>query len=140
DTGLCLEEQPLSRIWDRFYQVDTTAKRRSGGAGLGLAIVRSLVELHGGLVWAQSRGANRGSSFSFSLPLAPVENAEFGIRNAELDQSEAIPQSTIGVLSGPPQSESTVLVAEDDADQREILCEMLKMEGYHVVLAHDGEE
>ena len=69
DTGSGLAPDQLNRIWNRFYQVDATSRRRSGGAGLGLAIVRSLAELHGGLVWAESRGTGNGSTFRFSLPV-----------------------------------------------------------------------
>src|SRR5207244_8321920 len=72
DTGAGLAADQLELIWDRFYQVDSTTKRRSGGAGLGLAIVRNLVELHGGRVWARSEGINQGSTFSFSVPVASV--------------------------------------------------------------------
>src|SRR4051794_4420610 len=73
DTGAGIPEDQLDLIWERFYQVDSTAKRRAGGAGLGLAIVRNLVELHGGRVWARSEGLDKGSTFSFTLPLALEE-------------------------------------------------------------------
>lgn len=134
DTGAGLEEEQLERIWDRFYQVDATSRRRTGGAGLGLAIVRSIVELHGGLVWVESRGPGRGSDFHFSLPIASRE---------ALHEMEGLPKPK----ARPPmrtarkgESLGTVLVAEDDADQREIIFEMLELEGYEVVLANDGEE
>ncbi|HUP27861.1 MAG TPA: ATP-binding protein, partial [Chloroflexia bacterium] len=133
DTGAGLEGEQVSRIWERFYQVDTSAKRRSGGAGLGLAIVRNLVDLHGGQIQARSEGISRGTSFSFSLPLAPIQ------------QSVAPPPATRRKLSDRPYVEDdpnaqVVLVVEDDEDQREIICDMLEMEGYKVVVAEDGEE
>jgi PAS domain S-box-containing protein len=132
DTGAGLREDQLARIWERFYQADSSATRRSGGAGLGLAIVRSLVELQGGQVWARSGGPNKGSRFSFSLPAA---------------RSEVVPREK--VVSNPAEFSAseleahgakTVLVAEDDDDQREIICDMLELEGYRVVVAVDGEE
>ncbi|MDQ5824211.1 MAG: ATP-binding protein [Chloroflexota bacterium] len=136
DTGVGLEADQLARIWDKFYQVDTTVKRRSGGAGLGLTIVRNLVDLHSGQVWAYSAGSGKGSTFSFSLPIVqgeygtyarPGDRTPAAIRPAEQRRDR---QPAIG----------TVLVAEDDADQREIICDMLELEGFEVVLAETGEE
>jgi PAS domain S-box-containing protein len=71
DSGAGLANDQIDLIWDRFYQVDSTSKRQTGGAGLGLAIVRNLVELHGGRIWVRSEGPGRGSAFSFSLSIAP---------------------------------------------------------------------
>ena len=98
--------------------------------GLGLAIVRNLVELHGGQVWATSAGINMGSNFSFSLPLASTEP----VRPTRRVRRSPTGQDTEYQASG------TVLVAEDDEDQREIICRMLELEGYRVVLASDGIE
>jgi signal transduction histidine kinase/ActR/RegA family two-component response regulator len=70
DTGVGIARDELARIWDPFYQVESPMRRRHGGSGLGLAIVRRLVELHGGLVRAESDGQNCGSRFVFTLPIA----------------------------------------------------------------------
>jgi signal transduction histidine kinase/ActR/RegA family two-component response regulator len=70
DRGVGIPKDELMRIWDPFYQVEAPMQRRHGGSGLGLAIVRRLVELHGGVVRAESEGENRGSRFTFTLPLA----------------------------------------------------------------------
>jgi signal transduction histidine kinase/ActR/RegA family two-component response regulator len=70
DRGVGIPKDELARIWDPFYQVEAPMQRRHGGSGLGLAIVRRLVELHGGVVRAESDGENRGSRFTFTLPLA----------------------------------------------------------------------
>jgi PAS domain S-box-containing protein len=131
DTGTGIEEEQLTRIWDRFYQVDSSAKRRSGGTGLGLSIVRSLVDLHGGQAWAKSQGANQGSSFSFSLPVAPGAESSLPAREQTFFREQRGDSDT-----GRP----TVLLVEDDADQRQIICDMLEMEGYRVVVASDGDE
>src|SRR5436853_4920362 len=72
DDGVGIAKDELARIWDPFYQVESPMRRRHGGSGLGLAIVRRLVELHGGVVRAESDGENRGSRFSFSLPVSTV--------------------------------------------------------------------
>lgn len=139
DTGAGLENRDLERIWDRFYQVDSTAKRKSGGAGLGLAIVRSLVELHGGQVWAQSAGKDKGSSFSFSLPVAPAQEAGQAQTAGKPKKRHAAPQPDAS-QPGKSGDEECVLVVEDDADQREIISDMLELEGYSVAFATDGEE
>ena len=68
DTGVGIAEANLTRIWDRFYQVDNATTRRFGGIGLGLALVKEMVEAHGGQVWAQSL-LGEGTTISFSLPI-----------------------------------------------------------------------
>src|ERR687892_1235665 len=70
DTGVGIPREELARIWDPFYQVESTLRRRHGGSGLGLTIVRRLVELHGGLVRAESDGLDKGSRFTFTVPLS----------------------------------------------------------------------
>lgn len=136
DTGAGLESDQLARIWDKFYQVDTTVKRRSGGAGLGLTIVRNLVDLHGGRVWAYSQGPGQGSTFSFSLPVVQGEYGTFA-RPGDTVPSRLLPSEPRRVRQ---PAMGTVLVAEDDADQREIICDMLELEGFNVVLAETGDE
>jgi signal transduction histidine kinase len=68
DNGAGIEAQHLPHVFDRFYRADRSRSRHSGGAGLGLAIVRAIVEAHGGTVSAQSEGADRGSVFTVRLP------------------------------------------------------------------------
>ncbi|NTU62663.1 MAG: cell wall metabolism sensor histidine kinase WalK, partial [Chloroflexi bacterium] len=76
DTGVGIPTDKLERVFDRFYQVDGSATRRFGGAGLGLAIARRIVEAHGGHIWVQSE-VGTGSAFAFTLPKtqAPREAA-----------------------------------------------------------------
>lgn len=136
DTGTGLEADQLARIWDRFYQVDTTVKRRSGGAGLGLTIVRNLVDLHSGQVWANSAGPGKGSTFSFSMPVA---QGEYGALAQPGDRRPVAARPSEQRRDQRPVI-GTVLVAEDDADQREIICDMLELEGFEVVLAETGDE
>jgi signal transduction histidine kinase len=77
DTGQGIEPEFLPRVFDRFTQADSSPTRKQRGLGLGLTIVRQLVELHGGEVRAESRGAGQGATFTVRLPsLADVHAAE----------------------------------------------------------------
>jgi len=72
DTGIGIPSDKLARIFDRFYQVDGTTQRRFNGAGVGLALVKQIVEAHGGQVWAESTGPGHGSIFHLVVPTAPA--------------------------------------------------------------------
>ena len=72
DTGIGIPPDKLSRVFDRFYQIDGTTRRHFGGAGVGLALVRRIIEAHGGHIWAESAGQGLGSTFHLVLPIAPV--------------------------------------------------------------------
>jgi signal transduction histidine kinase/ActR/RegA family two-component response regulator len=108
DTGVGIPRDELARIWDPFYQVESTLRRRHGGSGLGLTIVRRLVELHGGVVRAESEGENRGSRFTFTLPVA-----------TEPVPQEAAPPREPGIeriLAG-----RRVMIVEDERDNQELM-------------------
>jgi histidine kinase len=70
DEGIGIPSEHLPHIFTRFYRVDPSRSRAGGGSGIGLTIAKHLVEAHGGRIWAQSSGAGKGSSFTFSLPIA----------------------------------------------------------------------
>ena len=72
DTGIGIAPDDLRRIFSPFEQADSSTSRRYQGTGLGLSLSRELVELHGGRIWAESKGANRGSTFIFSIPFEPI--------------------------------------------------------------------
>jgi histidine kinase len=69
DTGFGIPAEHLKHIFDRFYRVDKSRSRAHGGSGIGLTIAKHLVEAHGGKIWAESAGENKGSAFMFTLPL-----------------------------------------------------------------------
>ena len=71
DTGIGLEERDIERIFEPFEQAETTNGNRGQGTGLGLSLTKRLVELHGGMIWVESRGKNQGSRFSFLIPVEP---------------------------------------------------------------------
>jgi signal transduction histidine kinase/ActR/RegA family two-component response regulator len=109
DDGVGIAKDELARIWDPFYQVEAPMRRRHGGSGLGLAIVRRLVELHGGVVRAESEGEGRGSRFTFTLPVAvgPVASGEGGAEP---------PPPLEPVLGG-----REVLIVEDEPATQELM-------------------
>ncbi len=121
DTGPGIPAEVLPRIFEPFVQGD--ANRRHGGLGIGLTLVRRLVEMHGGRVDARSAGASCGSEFTVTLPLLPPS----------LPLAKA-------VHSGVPVSARRVLVVEDDADSAESLVMLLEAEGHVVRAARDGRE
>jgi PAS domain S-box-containing protein len=110
DSGEGIAPEFISKVFDRFSQADPTIARRHGGLGLGLAIARTLVELHGGTIAAASPGVGKGTSITVRLPLAPEL-----LHAVEMDGTPASP-------SAPPDlKELDVLIVEDDADLLEAL-------------------
>jgi signal transduction histidine kinase/ActR/RegA family two-component response regulator len=119
DNGQGIAPEFLPSVFDRFSQADGSRTRSYGGLGLGLAIVRRLVELHGGKVWATSPGEGKGSTFSVHLPIAIVQQYPSGreLSSARIDYSE--------VFSDVDLSNVRVLVVDDDTDACEMLRRML---------------
>jgi signal transduction histidine kinase len=72
DSGIGISAEHLPHVFERFYRVDKSRARQSGGSGIGLAIVRHLVYAQGGEIWADSEGEGKGATFSFTLPAADV--------------------------------------------------------------------
>jgi signal transduction histidine kinase len=71
DTGIGVAAEHLAHLFERFYRVDKSRSRAGGGSGIGLTIARHLIEAQGGRLWADSPGIGQGSTFTFTLPLAP---------------------------------------------------------------------
>jgi PAS domain S-box-containing protein len=123
DTGIGIPAAMLERVFDRFAQVQQHLERAQGGLGIGLSVVKSLVEMHGGRVAAESAGAGAGSRFLVWLPRAQAQQA-----------------ASVG-SDGPAPLAFTrrkVLVVDDNRDAAATLAMVLEMGGHDVLLAHDG--
>ena len=134
DTGEGIDPEVLPYIFDRFRQADNSYKRVHGGLGLGLAIVRHIVELHGGRVYAESKGAGQGAIFSVSLPVPTV----FKPRDIEEFNSELASQASRG--ESPPVEGVRVLLVEDDPDSREMVVRVLEDFGMQVSAVASASE
>jgi signal transduction histidine kinase/ActR/RegA family two-component response regulator len=122
DEGIGIEPGMLAHVFEMFTQVDGTHRRSQGGLGIGLTLVRSLVQLHGGTVAAHSDGIGRGSEFTVRLPLATAALAQVPAR----EQAPA------------PPVPLRVLVVDDNRDAADSLGVLLGFLGYSVEVAHDG--
>jgi len=129
DSGIGIPPDHLRSIFDIFAQVPTSLDRASGGLGLGLTLVRSLVELQGGSVSAASEGRGRGSVFTVRLPLARTAAASAGDSPVALASMKA--------MKAPPER---VVIVDDNDEIRGMLAEALQLDGYTVEQAADGRE
>jgi CheY-like chemotaxis protein/anti-sigma regulatory factor (Ser/Thr protein kinase) len=124
DTGLGIPAESLPRIFEMFSQVDRNMERAQGGLGIGLTLVRRLIEMHGGTVEARSDGPGRGSEFTVRLPL--MEEGVVG------HQSPA-------TINGPAAtSKRRILIVDDNQDSAMSLGMMLDLMGNDTCTAHDG--
>jgi PAS domain S-box-containing protein len=151
DTGIGIKPEFLPHVFERFRQADGTTTRPHGGLGLGLAIVRHLIELHNGTVQAASEGEGRGASFTVQLPLLHQSKSQDEENATPLNPTHALvepqeenlhPSSFILHPSSSPSSFNgiKVLIVDDEADTREVLKVMLAESGLEVTTAASAEE
>ena len=127
DSGIGLAADMLPRVFDMFSQVDRSVARAQGGLGIGLALVKRLVEMHGGSVAATSDGPDRGCRFVVRLPLIRFPDAA-----PRRDSGHALEAEDTDGLR--------VLVVDDNVDSAESLSQLMQILGYPVAVAHDGLE
>jgi PAS domain S-box-containing protein len=123
DTGAGLEPAVLRRLFQPFMQAEMTLDRSEGGLGLGLALVKTLVELHGGEVCAHSGGPGKGTDLVVELPLAVVPSVD----------------DAVNKMAGAPRRRR-VLIIEDNVDAAESLCEALEFSGHVVEISNNGPD
>jgi CheY-like chemotaxis protein len=128
DEGAGIAPEFLPHMFDLFAQADQSLDRSQGGLGIGLTLVKHLVELHGGRVWAASEGLGKGAEVTICLP------AHVGTGVAE-----PLPPVTPRAAGGTPTA-SRILVVDDLAASAETLKTLLEMEGFEVRMAHEGHE
>jgi CheY-like chemotaxis protein len=129
DTGQGIGKDFLPHVFDRFRQADSSTTRESGGLGLGLAIVRHLVELHGGTVRAESSGEGQGATFIVELPITAHRAEESNSRRSLQRLKDGDGFECAGALAG-----LRVLVVDDEQDTRELLAFMLEQCGAMVTI------
>ena len=124
DNGIGIEPDTLSHVFDMFAQAERASDRSQGGLGIGLALVRSIVNLHHGSVDAESAGLGKGSKFTVSLPRI------FDVTSATSPTSEELSSIT---------GQQKVLIVDDNVDAANMLGMFLEMAGYKVSIEHDAE-
>jgi signal transduction histidine kinase len=124
DTGIGIAPDKLPHVFDMFNQVDSSMERSHGGLGVGLTLVKNLVELHGGTVTAQSQGLGHGSTFTVRLPVAPEHAAAAAVEGG----------------TAPAARPLRVLVVDDNVASAQTLGWMLEMLGHDIRMVHDGRD
>jgi PAS domain S-box-containing protein len=127
DSGVGIPAQQMANLFELFSQGEGEQRRVGGGLGIGLSLVKQLVELHRGRVTAKSEGPGTGSEFTVHLPLAT-------------DQSAPAPPDSLPTITRSAAGRCRILVVDDSEDAATTLGTLLELAGYELSLAHDGEQ
>lgn len=151
DTGIGIRPDQLEHLFERFRQADGSSNRKFEGTGLGLALVKALVELHGGRIHVDST-YGQGSVFTITIPVgkrhlspsqireedATVEQQRAAVELADIDHHHR--EGSIEVSIDASSNSPRVLVVDDNADMRAYVASVLRREGYQIYMATDGAE
>jgi PAS domain S-box-containing protein len=136
DTGAGIAPEFLPRLFERFSQADSSSTRKFGGLGLGLSICKSLVEMHGGAIWAQSEGEGKGATFTVKLPLVQAGSTPHRLSTwGDLVDADLPPADAVPALQG-----SSILVLDDDDEGRQMLVTALQQYGAVVLSASNADD
>jgi PAS domain S-box-containing protein len=135
DSGVGIPAEFLPFVFERFRQADGAMTRRHGGLGIGLSIVKTLVELHGGSVRVKSAGENQGASFAIALPVSHVTNEE-------VERSLRLPvlADPLEAIELPRLDRTTLLIVDDEPDGRQLMVRILEGRGAQVTAVAGGVE
>jgi PAS domain S-box-containing protein len=128
DTGQGISPEFLPFVFERFRQADGTITRAHGGLGLGLAIVRHLVEMHGGTIYAESEGVGKGAAFTVDIPVRAAQDVE-----RKPEQLHAAIEEAAVIECSPKLENVRVLIVDDEADARSVLTAIIKQCGAEVL-------
>ncbi|WP_340818680.1 response regulator [Methanolobus sp. WCC4] len=143
DTGIGISKEDQQELFKPFVQLDSSSNRKYDGTGLGLALVKNLIELHGGNIWVESE-PGEGSNFMFTIPLNIDNKEQIQVRSNEIVSSYShdslFSEDDLAIVYPEDSTgkEPLVLVVEDDATSRELISTMLTGAGYRVALVEDG--
>jgi PAS domain S-box-containing protein len=135
DSGIGIKPEFLAFVFDRFRQADSSTTRRHGGLGLGLSIVKHLVELHGGSVRVKSAGEGQGATFVVSLPISVLR-----IEETSRVERPAFSDVDVSTIELPGLEGVRALVVDDQADARILICRLIEENGGRCILAETGAE
>jgi CheY-like chemotaxis protein len=124
DNGMGISADTLPQIWELFSQGDQTLARSHGGLGIGLAVVRRIVEMHGGIAEAQSAGLGQGAEFIVRLP--------------QILDSSAPGNFVAGAVRPPESVQRRILLVDDNVDSARTLGRLLERQGHSVLVVHEG--
>jgi CheY-like chemotaxis protein len=135
DSGIGIKPEFLAFVFDRFRQADSSTTRRHGGLGLGLSIVKHLVELHGGSVRVKSAGEGQGATFVVALPISVMRTEETGPAHRP-----AFSDVDVSTIALPSLEGVRALVVDDQEDARVLMCRLIEEHHGRCALAASGEE
>jgi PAS domain S-box-containing protein len=135
DSGIGIKPEFLAFVFDRFRQADSSTTRRHGGLGLGLSIVKHLVELHGGSVRVKSGGEGQGATFVVALPISVIRTED-----ASQIEREDFSDVDVSTIELPNLAGVRALVVDDQLDARILMCRLIEEHGGRCALAENGME